>query len=219
MKAAALLYPRKCPFCQALTGEDAFLCAECRRDLPWTGSAGKSGGSFFSLCWSPLWYADKARKALLRFKFSRRTAYARSFGHLMALQLREKLMTLPEVVTYVPLDLLRLWRRGYSQSRLLAEAVAGELGLPMQRLLRKRRHRPAQSRLRDPAARRANVSGAFSILRGADPEGKSILLIDDVITSGATLSECSRVLLTAGAERVLCATLCKAGRGKNQNGV
>jgi predicted amidophosphoribosyltransferase len=110
----------------------------------------------------------------------------------------------------VPLSLLRLRKRGYSQSRLLAQAVAKELGLPLERLLRKRTHRPAQSGLRDAAARRANVSGAFAPCRGAEIEGKTVLLIDDVITSGATLSECSRVLLTAGAERVLCATLCKA---------
>jgi ComF family protein len=212
MKGAALLYPRKCPFCRALVEETAWLCRDCAKELPWTGANGKTSGSFFSLCWSPLWYRGRAREALLRFKFSRRSAYAPSFGHLMADQLREKLKTTPDTVTYVPLSLPRLWRRGYSQSRLLAQAVASELGIPLERLLRKRAHRPAQSGLRDAAARRANVSGAFAPCRGAAPEGKTILLIDDVITSGATLSECSRILLTAGAERVLCATLCKAGK-------
>ncbi len=216
MKPAALLYPRKCPFCRELMPEEAWLCPDCRKDLPWTGAKGKSSGSFFSLCWSPLWYSGKAREALLRFKFSRRTAYARSFGHLMAQQLREKLNKMPEVVTYVPLSFPRLWRRGYSQSRLLAAAVAGELGLPMKRFLRKRVHRPAQTSYRDAAARRANVSGAFGLCRGAAAEGKTILLIDDVITSGATVSECSRILLTAGAERVLCATLCRAREGNKQ---
>ena len=212
MRPAALLYPKKCPFCQALTEEEAWLCRDCEKTLPWTGGSGKTTGSFFSFCWSPLWYSGRAREALLRFKFSRRTAYAPAFGRLMAAQLREKLKTAPDAVTYVPLSFPRLWRRGYSQSRLLARAVAEELGLPLERLLRKRIHRPAQSGLRDAAARRANVSGAFAPCRGAAPEGKTILLVDDVITSGATLSECSRILLTAGAERVLCATLCKAGK-------
>ncbi len=213
MNLIKLLYPPKCPFCGRILAEDAAeegVCPACFSALPWTGAGAVSRGSYYSACVSPLYYRDLARQGLLRFKFRRRSAAGRCFGRLMARCVEEKIPWEIDLVTYVPLSLLRLRKRGYSQSRLLAQAVAKELGLPLERLLRKRTHRPAQSGLRDAAARRANVSGAFAPCRGAEIEGKTVLLIDDVITSGATLSECSRVLLTAGAERVLCATLCKA---------
>ena len=107
----------------------------------------------------------------------------------------------------------------HSQSRLLAEALAAELGLPCVALLRKRRHTRPLSGVRGEEKRRAIVSGAFALRRGAEEQmsGKCVLLADDVITSGATLGECSRILLTGGADRVVCATLCKA-MNRNKRG-
>ena len=102
--------------------------------------------------------------------------------------------------TGVPVSAKRRRSRGYDQTELLAHAVARELELPCTQTLQKIRHNPAQSSQRDAAARRANVLGAY---RAVSPErfaGRSVLLIDDILTTGATLSECSRVLLTAGAK-------------------
>lgn len=213
MKCPALLYPRKCTFCRKVI-EEGDICEDCARTLPWTRAGGKTSGSFFSRCVSPLEYREQARRALLRFKFGHRSTYARCFGRLLADCVREQLAGQFEVVTWVPLSLLRRWRRGYSQSRLLAEETAARLGVPCEMLLRRQRHTRAQSSIRGDAARRANVSGAFKPARGAETAGRTILLIDDVVTTGATLSECSRVLLTAGAERVVCAALCRAKRTK-----
>ena len=217
MKISELLFPRKCPFCRKLLNDtEELLCGECRKELPWTGSGSQSRGSFFSVCVSPLYYAGRAREALLRFKFSGKRSYARCFGKLMAECVKKELAELPAEVTYVPLSFLRFRQRGYSQTRLLAKVISRELGIPCIRLLRKRRHTRMQSHLRGEAARKANVSGAFSMVKGADVSGKMILLADDVLTTGATLAECSRVLLTAGAERIVCATVCKAQSGKNR---
>ena len=218
MKLLDLLYPPKCAFCGRLLaeGEAEDICPECRASLPWTGSNAGSRGSYFSACVSPLYYRDRARQGLLRFKFRRRSAAGRCFGRLMAVCVREKLNYEIGLVTYVPLSFLRLRKRGYSQSRLLAEALAAELGLPCLRLLRKRRHTRPLSGIRGEEKRRALVSGAFALRRGAEAQmsGKCVLLVDDVITSGATLGECSRLLLTGGADRVVCATLCKASNQK-----
>ncbi len=212
-----LIYPSKCPFCGRLLAEDAAedgICPDCRAALPWTGAGAVSRGSYYSACVSPLYYRDRARQGLLRFKFRHRSAAGRCFGRLMARCVREKLPWEIDIVTYVPLSLLRLRKRGYSQSRLLAEALAAQLDLPCLRLLRKRRHTTPLSGVKGEERRRAIVSGAFALLPGAEAqiEGKCVLLVDDVVTTGATLGECSRLLLTAGADRVACATLCKAIR-------
>lgn len=217
MNAADLLFPQKCPFCRKLLKDtEELLCGDCRKELPWTGSGSRSRGDFFSVCVSPLYYSGRARDALLRFKFSGKRSYARCFGALMADCVKGEPGASFDVISYVPLSLLRLRQRGYSQTRLLAQELSRRLGVPCVRLLRKRRHTGKQSRLRGEAARKANVSGAFVVRRNADVSGKTILLADDVLTTGSTLSECSRVLLTAGAEKVVCTTVCRAQGRKNR---
>ena len=222
MSLLKLLYPPKCPFCGRLLeeGEAGELCSRCRADLPWTGSGAVSRGSYFSACVSPLYYRDLARQGLLRFKFRRNSAAGRCFGRLMADCVKARIGHEIDLVTYVPLSFLRLRKRGYSQSRLLAQALAAELELPCVPLLRKRRHTRPLSGVRGEEKRRAVVSGAFALRRGAEEqmEGKCVLLVDDVITSGATLGECSRLLLTGGADRVVCATLCKGQRNRDKRG-
>ena len=207
---ARLLYPAKCPFCQKLLQKDeTLICGTCRKTLPFTTAAGgRTTGRFFTLCVSPLYYTGKAREALLRFKFGRRTGSADALSSLLAERIAGELQGKYDLITWVPVSLLRLRRRGYSQSRLLAEKTARLLGEASAPLLRKRRYRPPQSGIVGEAARIANVSGAFAALHPERFAGKRVLLIDDVVTTGATLSECARVLLTAGAERVYCATLC-----------
>ncbi len=220
MKLAALLYPPKCPFCGQLLVEDAGedICPECRADLPWTGAGAVTGGSYFSTCVSPLYYRGRAREGLLRFKFRHRSAAGKCFGRLMADCVLERVTQKIDLITYVPLSFLRLRKRGYSQTRLLAEAVAARLELPCVRLLRKRRHTEPLFGVKGAEKRRAIVSGAFALRRGAEEQmtDKCVLLVDDVVTSGATLGECSRLLLTAGADRVVCATLCKAANQKKR---
>ena len=158
-----LLYPEKCPFCFSLLPEGRDICDDCVRTLPWTGREGRSHGDFFSLCLSPLKYTGKARQGLLRFKFSGNPAAYRAFGRLMADAVRNGGGGPYDVVTYVPLSFWRFRKRGYSQSRLLAQALAGHLGLPCERLLRKRRHTGAQSGIKGAAARKARAGG------GRDP--------------------------------------------------
>ena len=204
-----LLYPPKCPFCEKLLQEEEnLICRDCRRSLPYAGAAGKQRGRFFTLCVSPLFYRDKAREAMLRFKFGSRSGSAAAFAALLAERVSRDLAGKYDLITWVPVSLLRLRRRGYSQSRLLAEETARLLGAETAALLRKRRYRPPQSRQTSAAARTANVSGAFAAIHPERFLGKRILLIDDVVTTGATLSECARVLLTEGAAGVVCATLC-----------
>lgn len=207
-----LVYPRRCVFCGDFLDKNSCedICPDCAGHLPWTGKKCRTRGEFFAECISPLFYSGEARSAVRRFKFMGKAAYARQMGKMIADCVRENGKGGYDAVAWVPVSLRRLRKRGYCQAKLLAREVSAQLGIRSRKLLRKCRHTPPQSSLSGLAARRANISGAFRAAKRSRISGRSILLIDDVVTTGATLSECTRILLMAGAREVCCATLCKA---------
>lgn len=206
-----LLFPPKCVFCGKVlkTGEIS-VCARCLKSLPFTkGGEAVLDGEFFDACVAPLFYRDTVRKSIHRFKFGGATGHADYYGAIMADCIREHYDGKYDLITWVPLSQQRARTRGYDQAMLLALAVALALDDVAVETLRKTRDARAQSELGGKEVRRANISGAYE---AADEEliaGKRILLIDDVVTTGATLSECARVLLLAGAESVMCAALAR----------
>lgn len=207
-----LLFPPKCVFCGKVldSGESGF-CRRCQRELPWlTDGEAELTGEFFSLCAAPLRYQDKVRDSIHRYKFKGRRGYHKVYGKLVAQCVHDHLDGRYDLITWVPLSDRRKRERGYDQAFLLASAAALELGDVAVETLRKERNTDPQSGITEDAQRRANVLGAYTPM---DPElvaGKRILLIDDVITTGSTLSECARTLRTMGAEDVVCAALARA---------
>ena len=211
--ALDLLFPRKCAFCHRLLERDERgTCNACAKLLLHMDAQEKSG-EFFSACAAALPYEEPVRGSIRRYKFSGRREYAAVYAPILAACIRERLDGKFDAVTWVPVSAKRLRRRGYDQAELLARQTAALLGAPVFRMLKKRRNNPAQSTL--PAdRRRANVLGAYEAVDADAFSGKRVLLIDDVVTTGATLSECSRVLRTAGANDVVCAAFAAAGMTK-----
>lgn len=209
-----LLFPPKCVLCaRFLTRQETDLCHDCRQNAePFPGNKTKIP---FIAHWTALWYyKDNVRASIHRFKFGNRRHYAGVYGRLLALRLIESNFAQVDLVTWVPVSTLRKFRRGYDQSRLLAQALGKELSLPVFQVLKKVRHTPPQSTLGHAPQRRANVLGAYRIADPSKVAGKRILLLDDVVTTGATASECAKVLLTAGAKEVLLATIAVAKHDK-----
>lgn len=208
-----LFFPPKCVFCGWLLrrGEEG-ICAACQRDLPWIGGpAAEQRLEFVSLCASALWYQGAVRESFHRYKFKGRRGYAATYGRLVGQCARDHLSGRYDLITWAPLSAQRRRERGYDQAELLARAAALELGGQVVETLVKEQDRPAQSGLgHDDAVRRANVLGAYRIADPARVAGKRVLLVDDVVTTGSTLSECARVLRTAGAADVVCVTLARA---------
>ena len=207
-----LLFPPRCVFCKGILKRgEAGLCARCQQELPWIlGESAEQSGEFFSLCVSPLWFQGEVRESIHRYKFSDRNGYAKVYGRLVAQCVQDHLAGRYDLITWVPLSHRRLKERGYDQAMLLAMAAALELDDVAVETLRKSRNTDAQSGLTGEAARRANVLGAYEVV---DPElirDKRLLLIDDIITTGSTISECARTLRTEGAQDVVCATLARA---------
>lgn len=213
-----LLFLPRCPFCHELLrdGEEHF-CDRCQKDLPWiTGEQAEQKLEFVSCCVSPLWYHDHVRDSIHRYKFYSRKGYAKVYGQLAAQCIADHLADRFDLITWVPLSRKSLRKRGYDQARLIAETAARELGTSAVPVLKKVRNTGTQSRLHDNAARRSNVLGAYQVIAPEMIREKRVLLIDDVVTTGATLSECARELRTAGAADVVCATLARAGRKSSE---
>ncbi|MFL6538639.1 MAG: ComF family protein [Chthoniobacterales bacterium] len=114
-----------------------------------------------------------------------------------------------DLVVAVPLHSARQRERGFNQAALLAELLARETGLRLHDVLERIRYTTTQTAY-DRAERMRNLEGAFRLRRGADVQGLRVLLIDDVLTTGSTLSECARVLKAAGAVSVHAATAARA---------
>ena len=192
-----------CPHCGIPTGPawkggGDTPCGPCTHSPP-TFEAARAWG----------FHEDALREAVLRLKFSGRSALAAPLGALIA----HAAQALPpaDAVVAVPLHPRRLRERGFNQAALLARAAAADLDLPMlSGALERVRETGAQTEL-DRALRAANLRGSMRAERRL-VDGRAILLVDDVLTTGATASACAAALLAAGAASVFVATVARAAR-------
>lgn len=225
-----LLYPGECLKCRALLPIDRdHFCATCAARLVddpqetcprCSSSVGPHTDTTDGcpLCRGRRFQFEKAfrlgpydgdlRELILQMKQSQGELVAEAMGLLwapaMAKRLRGEGIT---TVVPVPLHWRRRWSRGYNQALPLAEGIAQELKVPCRpEWLRRHRNTPKQTE-QPPSGRPANVAGAFILGRGARPTAETILLVDDVLTTGATASEVAGVLRRGGAVRVLVAVL------------
>ncbi|WP_305044424.1 ComF family protein [Geoalkalibacter sp.] len=231
-----LLLPPCCPFCEALledqAGFSSGFCAVCRESFRSPASPccprcclpyPTQGGTDHlcepcqrrepPFCWvaAAALYEGELREAVHRFKFGGRLDLDRPLGRLMLERLGERLRAFaPQAVVAVPLHPRRLRERGYNQALLLARVLGKELGVavPSAGLVRSRETQSQQRLSRDERWR--NLQGIF--VAGAGIAGRRILLVDDVVTTGATAAECARSLLAAGAASVAVAALARAPR-------
>lgn len=207
------LLPPKCVLCRKLVKRtDRGICSDCREK--YRDQAEKTPGNGpFSVVVSAAPYQDEVRKSIQRFKFRGMSNYAAPFGEMMAEAVRNHLAARYDLITWVPISAPRRRNRGYDQAMLLAYAVALELDDVAVETLQKTVDTPAQSGIQDPNIRKGNVRGAYEATDPSLIEGKRILLIDDIYTTGATLGECAGILLHAGAVEVVGCVFAKSGTG------
>lgn len=211
-----LLFPPRCTFCRKILkrGEND-ICSSCAESLPkCDGEKAVQKGQYYSKCISPLYYQDIVRDSILRYKFGSKKGYVTCYSKILARCLADNYRGKYDLITWVPISADRLKTRGYDQAMILAMATALEMDDVAAETLKKTRDNPAQSSLGGKDERRANVTGAYTATDPELIEGKRILLIDDIVTTGATLSECARTLLLAGAGEVMCATIARIKESK-----
>ena len=212
--ALDLVYPPRavCAGCGEASGcEQDYLCAACRRELE-AARLGVLMDPFQScLCGRAHAYAygGPAGRIVRSLKYGGVRALAPMMARDMARTLKEAEAVLPDFdcVTAVPMHRRRRYLRGMNQAELLAKAVAVELGLPWLDALTRTRATKQQARL-DGEARRRNLDGAFRASEAV--RGRSVILVDDVCTTGTTAESCAQALLAAGASRVFLLTYAAA---------
>ena len=204
------LFPRKCILCgKVLKDQELDLCRRCREETPEVTSERELLSPLAD--WTAVWYYDDhVRESILRYKFGGTACYADAYGRILGMRILRDFPEKFDLLTWVPVSQKRRRKRGYDQGELLAQAVGREIGMEPVRLLCKVRDNPAQSGISDPDERQANVSGVYRSICPELVSGKRILLLDDVITTGATAGECARMLLESGAEEVYCAAVAAA---------
>jgi ComF family protein len=214
-----LALPPRCAGCGAIVDEVHSFCPDCWTQIEFLGESG------CSTCGLPLEatdaaecgacaakpprirrtrsavaYGELSRSIAMRLKYGRKVALARTMARFMA-----PLVGLGQddaILVPVPLHRSRLWRRGFNQSALLAAELARRTGLRSEpRVLKRTKRTPALKGM-SRSQRKRTVAGAFTVDRAAELEGRTIVLVDDVLTTGSTAEACAKALERAGARRV-----------------
>ncbi len=225
--AVDAVLPPLCLSCGALVAEPGALCPTCWEKVgflaaplcqscghPFEFDAGEGAICGHCLREPPPWrraravfrYDDQSKPLILRFKHADRIEGAPALARWMA-RAGAELLADAELVAPVPLHRFRLLARRYNQAALLANALGRAAGINVvPDLLVRTRRTPSQGHM-TREERRKNVKGAFAVAKPALAEGKRVLMVDDVLTTGATIGECARVLTAAGAASVDVLTL------------
>jgi ComF family protein len=211
--------PPRCPACGTVVGDPHSFCPDCWKQIDFLGDGG------CSTCGLPLQatdletcgaclvrppriarsraavaYDDISRGLAIRLKYGRKVAIARTMARYMAPLVAAD--GSDRVLVPVPLHRTRLWRRGFNQSALIARELSRRLKIKADPLLLRRSKRTPPLKGMSPLQRRKTVSGAFRVVDRSAVEGKTIVLVDDVLTTGSTAEACARTLKRAGAARV-----------------
>ena len=195
----SLLYPRKCPFCTKVIDENLLLCPRGEKKLPFIPKHLQPRSfKYIERCYSVFYYRDMVQESILRYKFHNASAYSEIYGHFLRKCIDENQISC-DIISWVPLSRKRLRKRGYDQARLLAEECASQFGIKCLPVLDKIRDNKAQSGISDATARKANVKGVYTVRPDANVKDRHVLLLDDVVTTASTASECAKMLKQAGA--------------------
>ena len=230
-----VFFPPSCTVCDALLPGPGAFCDDCAGELlelPTVHCARCAEPGLFpghrcercsttdvpwARAWAPFEHEGALARAIHRLKYEDQSHLSRALGVLLAQRARAVVQAMPGTLVPLPLHPARFTERGYDHAALLTRSVAQELERPLAlHWLRRVRATPRQVGL-DEAHREANVRGAFEA-DGA-VRGQSVVVVDDVLTSGATAREAARVLRAAGATRVFVLTLARARRNTSASSV
>ncbi len=221
---ANMLFTSVCHFCGDTCAYDAWICPDCAQSLaPIDGITcavcGREEGSCtcalekdeWERCVASFYYEGTAKQGVELLKYGKIPFIARRLSGYMAKQVKRRYKGVRfDGITYIPMYRLNRQKRGYNQAEELARELARRLALPLVRGVLTQSVQNSPQHLQNREQRRDNVAGIYRIptRRKARIAGKTLLLVDDITTTGETLRECTRVLRAGGARAVFCAVFC-----------
>ncbi len=231
MKLIDFIFPPICPICnEIVSGSNAGICPACERKLPYIGSSycmkcGKpvdEDEEYCSDCLmctheydegrAALIYDELTSKSIYRFKYNHKKEYAKVYGRIMGDRLGPKIRSWGvDAMIPVPIHRSKLRKRGYNQAELMADELSGILDIPVCTTLVVRNTATAVQKELSAEARQNNLKKAFKVTRN-DVEYRSVLIVDDIYTTGATVDAVARCLKGVGIQKVFFVSLC-IGRG------
>lgn len=223
---ASLFFPPRCAVCgEPLARGERTVCTFCRATAPLTGYWREADNPVVRKCWGMLpveqasgflffLHGSGWRRLIHGFKYRGAWRTARAMGEWYGRHLRESgLYDGVEVVVPLPLHPFKRCRRGYNQSEYIAEGIAAQLGVPVDRRSVRRVRNTASQALKPRRERARNVADAFAVRRPERLAGRHVLLVDDVMTTGSTLLSCAaEILRAAPGSRISIAALAVSQR-------
>lgn len=204
--AKDILFPVRCPYCETVIRKTEYACENCKQQFPSPAIIKHAVGGY--KCTSPFPYDGIFKKAVKRFKFGNKGGYAKQLAFPMVQSILESYKSVGfDLITCVPMHKNRLIERGYNQAELLAKECAKIMNIPYCDTLEKFKENREQHSIK-ASERAKNVKGVYRIIDKELVVDKNILIIDDIITTGYTLGECSEMLIKSGCRSVSCAVLC-----------
>ncbi len=203
-----LLYPTRCPVCGDFIGCFDNFCKSCTDTLPhYDGDNFVDGADGLA---AAFYYDDNISPAVMLLKDGICGNAAYAMGNALSDSLSGFEFTADaDMIIPVPLHRKDRRRRGYNQSELIGRQLSRRLGIPLRSDIIRKIRRTAEQKSLTLAERKVNLRDAFSIVKPEDVSGKTIILIDDVCTTGSTLAEAASMLKKNGADKVFCAACCK----------
>ena len=220
-------FPLTCPSCKSKSVKHSnFLCESCYSQLnfvsePHCKSCGGNNNTIFEICSNclkekkhPWQYAisilemkEFSRDLVIKYKYYKDIPLAGFFSKQCSIRIKDSNLDI-DLITHIPLHWLKYLKRGFNQSSLLTGFISKKLSIKKATLLKRSKYTKSQTKL-TTKKRRNNIKGAFKTISNSLIKDKKILLIDDVYTTGSTLREASKILLTAGAKEVYILTLAR----------
>ena len=217
-KLACVLFPERCPYCRRVIEYNEIACPKCLKNLDKKQHPIIRGVFGFRVV-SSFPYSGRVRHMILYIKYQEITQYLPQIAVIMAKDIRNQYDGIRfDYLTFVPMHWWDLDNRGFNQSEELAKELSKLLEIPYMATLKKTKRTKKQHKLKY-AQRKTNLNGSIQLIDKELVKGKSILLIDDIVTSGFTLGACCKVLNRAKPEMICCATIANASFHPAENGV
>lgn len=215
-----LFFPSRCPFCNKFIEYDRLCCQECFAEAPWSDEnvcpvCGKSflsgcicnSGLYYDRCFTAVYYVDEGKTAVCNLKYHYDGTAAELLGRALRQRLKDAgVLDKADAAVCVPMTVRSQFERGYNQSELIARIIIKGTGIPLIKNALKRGNVYREQHLLSAEERRQAVKKQYTASEKVDLTGQTVLLVDDVITTGSTLNFCSCLIKEKlGAKEVICA--------------